>query len=91
MVISMVDGFQDLAIGVAFENIRNVPAPSIINAGAVEVIYGTLYGLRATNRQFWQQGGAGVADVPEPEECARGGRLLWLGADDGRLQRRWLG
>jgi hypothetical protein len=64
------DGFRDLAMGVASEDIRNVPAPSIANAGALEVIYGSLYGLSATNRQFWQQGGAGVvADVAEPEDA----------------------
>ena len=62
------DGFEDLAIGVPLEDIRNVPSPSIANAGAVEVIYGTTYGLRATNRQFWQQGAAGVADAAEPED-----------------------
>ena len=62
------DGFQDLAIGVPLEDIRNVPSPSIANAGAVEVIYGTLYGLRPTSRQFWQQGAAGVADAAEPED-----------------------
>ena len=45
------DGFRDLAIGVSLEDITNVPASSIANAGAVEVIYGTLYGLRAS--QFW--------------------------------------
>jgi FG-GAP repeat len=63
------DGCQDLAIGVSFEDIRNVPAPSIANAGAVEVIYGTLSGLAATNRQFWQQGSAGLNDAAEADDA----------------------
>jgi FG-GAP repeat len=62
------DGFRDLAIGVSQEDIRNLPFPSIANAGAVEVIYGTLYGLRAENRQFWQQGSAGLNDAAEAED-----------------------
>jgi len=63
------DGFQDLAVGVSSEDIRNVPAPSIANAGAVEVIYGSIYGLRATNRQFWQQGSAGLNDAAEADDA----------------------
>jgi len=44
------DGFTDLAVGVRREQIG--PA---VNAGAVNVIYGSSKGLTATGNQFWSQ------------------------------------
>jgi hypothetical protein len=41
------DGFTDLAVGVPFENIG-----SVADAGAVNVIYGSASGLRASGSQF---------------------------------------
>lgn len=71
------DGFEDLAVGVADEGITNTPAPPIARAGAVDVIYGTVYGLRPTNRQLWRQGGGGIGDAAEAGD--RFGRSLAVG------------
>lgn len=54
------DGFEDLAIGVPLEDIGGV-----VDAGAVQVIYGTASGLSAANRQFWSQNSANVEDAAE--------------------------
>jgi hypothetical protein len=56
------DGYDDLAIGVSFEEIG-----SITRAGAVNVLYGTSNGLSATapDDQFWHQNSPGVRDVAE--------------------------
>ena len=49
------DDFADLAIGVPQENIGTVS-----NAGAVNVLYGTATGLRASGSQFWHQDNVGL-------------------------------
>jgi FG-GAP repeat protein len=51
------DGYADLAIG-----IRAYDIGSIVNAGAVEVLYGSAQGLQADARddQLWTQGADGV-------------------------------
>jgi hypothetical protein len=62
------DGFDDLAIGASGEDIG-----SLVNAGAVNVLYGSSSGLRAsaagdgTGRtdQFWQQNSPGVENNAE--------------------------
>jgi hypothetical protein len=59
------DRFQDLAIGVPWEDVASTPWPAILDAGAVEVIYGTASGLAMANRQFWLQGALGLRDVAE--------------------------
>ncbi|HMG39081.1 MAG TPA: integrin alpha, partial [Nitrososphaeraceae archaeon] len=51
------DGKDDLAIGVPFENVGSV-VDAVIDAGGVEVIYGSSSGLSATLAhadQFWSQ------------------------------------
>ncbi|HXV88849.1 MAG TPA: FG-GAP repeat protein [Nitrososphaeraceae archaeon] len=51
------DGFDDLAIGVALEDV-DIAGGSLLNAGAVNVIYGSSNGLNATSpipNQFWTQ------------------------------------
>jgi FG-GAP repeat protein len=51
------DGKDDLAIGVPFENVGSV-VDAVIDAGGVEVIYGSSSGLSATSAhadQFWSQ------------------------------------
>lgn len=48
------DGFDDLAIGIPFEDVGATP---IVNAGAVEVLYGGPTGLQPTGNQFLVQSG----------------------------------
>ena len=64
------DGFDDMAVGVPFEDIG-----SMTDVGAVNVIYGSSAGLSAvpagdTGRsdQFWTQNSTGVEDVAEGNE-----------------------
>lgn len=66
------DGFGDLAIGVAFEDIG-----TITNAGAVNVIYGSEDGLQSTGNQFWSQDEAGIIGVSEESDVF--GRSLSAG------------
>ncbi len=54
------DGFDDLAIGVPGENVG-----SIVNAGAVNVIYGSGAGLTAAGDQIWHQDRASIQGVAE--------------------------
>jgi hypothetical protein len=57
------DGFDDLSIGVRYEDVD-----SVVNAGAVHVIYGSAVGLNATAvlpDQFWTQNSTDVEDVAE--------------------------
>lgn len=49
------DGYPDLAIGVRDETVGTVN-----EAGAVNVIYGSLQGLDRTNNQIWTQDTAGI-------------------------------
>jgi hypothetical protein len=62
------DGFQDLAIGIPYEDIRTgfpSHSPQIDNAGAVEVIYGSVTGLQSSGRQFWRQGSDSIGGAAE--------------------------
>ena len=54
------DGYDDLAIGVPYEDVSGVD-----RAGAVNVLYGGAFGLSASNDQFWHQDSPGVADSLE--------------------------
>lgn len=54
------DGFDDLVIGVPFENIG-----SIVDAGVVQVIYGSSSGLTSTGNQVWHQNSPGIIDKAE--------------------------
>lgn len=56
------DGFDDLAISAGLEDIG-----TIINAGAVHVLYGSNSGLQtsAPADQFWTQDSPGVEDTAE--------------------------
>jgi hypothetical protein len=58
------DSRVDLAIGVPDEALR-IGTTNILQAGAVNVIYGSSLGLTATGNQFWYQGRDGLADQPE--------------------------
>jgi hypothetical protein len=59
------DGFADLAVGVALENVG-----SLTDAGAVHVLYGSASGLQATapNDQFWHQDSPDVGDSAETSD-----------------------
>jgi hypothetical protein len=61
------DGKDDLAIGVQFEDV-DTGEQNIVNAGAVNILYGSSNGLSATSPtpdQFWTQDSSEVNDVPE--------------------------
>jgi hypothetical protein len=53
------DGFADLAVGVEEEDLNAV------DAGAVEVIYGSAGGLTGTNDQMWSQDSSGIDNLEE--------------------------
>ncbi|NUQ61729.1 MAG: FG-GAP repeat protein [Pirellulales bacterium] len=75
------NGRDDLAIGVPDEDVL-----SAANAGAVQVLYGTLAGtgLAAANNQYWRQGAAGVRGDLEAHD--RFGLSLTAGDFDGDLR-----
>ena len=54
------DGFDDLAIGVPYDDISD-----IVDAGAINVLYGNNGGLFTTGQQLWSQNVAGMADTSE--------------------------
>ncbi|MFN2488759.1 MAG: FG-GAP repeat protein [Actinomycetota bacterium] len=54
------DGFDDLAVGVRFEDIA-----AATDAGAVNILYGSAAGLTATGDRFLHQDTAGLSDVAE--------------------------
>lgn len=56
------DGFDDLAVGVPFEDL------TVSNAGAVHVIYGSVSGLTATGDQLWTQDAVGVLGVADAND-----------------------
>ena len=57
------DGFDDLAIGVLLEDVG-----SIVDAGAVNVIYGTANLLSAANDQFFTQNTTNIEDTAEASD-----------------------
>src|SRR5262245_28970318 len=58
------DGFDDMAVGVALEDL---PDGAVVNgksnAGAVNVIYGGVSGLKSAGNQFWNQDSPGINGV----------------------------
>jgi FG-GAP repeat len=54
------DGFADLAVGIPREDVG-----AALNAGAVQVIYGSVSGLDNPGNQFWHQDEAGIFDTAE--------------------------
>ncbi len=54
------DGFADLAIGVPNEDVGVV-----LNAGAVNVLYGSAAGLASTGNQLWAQSSPGIKDAAQ--------------------------
>jgi hypothetical protein len=57
------DGFDDLAVGVPFEDIV-----ARANAGAVNVIYGSATRLRSAGNQLWSQDSSGIANTAEARD-----------------------
>lgn len=57
------DGYADLAIGVPYEDIDGY-----VNAGAVNIIYGSSSGLRKKNDEFWHQGVPDVTGLLESDD-----------------------
>ena len=57
------NGYADLAIGVPHENVG-----AIVDAGAVNVLYGSAAGLTAAGDQLWTQDSTGIEDTPETND-----------------------
>jgi disulfide bond formation protein DsbB len=64
------DGFFDLSIGAPSEDVG-----TIVDAGAVNVLFGSATGLAATGNQFWNQDSPGILDVAEASDL-----FGWSGA-----------
>lgn len=57
------DGYDDLAVGVPSEDIG-----ATNNAGAVNVLYGSVVGIKVAGDQFWHQNRSGVEDTAESDD-----------------------
>jgi len=57
------DGYDDLAVGVPDEDVGTT-----LDAGAVNVIYGTSSGLLASDDQIWDQDNGGLVDLSEESD-----------------------
>jgi hypothetical protein len=56
------DEIADLAVGAPGEDLV---ANTVANAGAVNVIFGSVTGLTSSGNQFWHQNSSGIMDDPE--------------------------
>jgi FG-GAP repeat protein len=64
------DGYHDLAVGVPYEDV-DANGTTYVNAGQVQVIYGSADGLNGDSPiddQVWHQGVPGVPGTLEPED-----------------------
>ena len=59
------DGFDDLAVGVPDEDIGDI---GDIDAGAVNVLYGSAAGLSSTDNQIWRQGSPDIRNTAETND-----------------------
>ncbi|TAH35101.1 MAG: hypothetical protein EYC70_15060 [Planctomycetota bacterium] len=66
------DGFDDLAIGVPFEDF----GPGLPNTGVVHVLYGSSAGPTAAGSQLWSQDSPGIPDDVDSDEWFGDG-LAW--------------
>jgi len=71
------DGFGDLAVGVWFEDYRNL----LSNEGGSHVIYGSREGLRSKDNEFWHQDRQGAFDRAHMSD--RFGQVLTAADFDG--------
>jgi hypothetical protein len=72
------DGYADVAIGVPYEDIGD---PPILNAGAVNVLYGSIDGITASDSDYWHQDASGIGSLCEAGD--RFGYALAAGDFDG--------
>jgi hypothetical protein len=70
------DGFADLTAGIVAEDVGTV-----VDAGAVQVLYGSAAGLTTTGAQVWTQNSPGVPDQAEVDDTF--GFSVALGDSDG--------
>jgi hypothetical protein len=70
------DGYVDLAVGIQYENVGDSA-----NAGAVDILYGSVNGLAAGRSQHWHQNSSGVPGQSEPHDYF--GSSLATGDFDG--------
>jgi hypothetical protein len=61
------DGFADLALGLPFRNLPD-SGGTVVDSGAVLVLYGGATGLSAFGSQLWRQGSGGVDGVSESDD-----------------------
>jgi hypothetical protein len=71
------DGYADLAVGVPYEN---VGSPSVVDTGAVNVLYGSSAGITDSGSDYWHQD-AGIGSINEGDD--RFGFALTAGDFDG--------
>jgi hypothetical protein len=57
------DGFGDLAVGIPHENVG-----SAVDAGAVQILYGSANGLTATGNQFFTQNTSGMIATSQDDD-----------------------
>lgn len=57
------DGYADIAVGVPFEDVSGK-----IDAGAINVLYGTFGGIRDVKNQFWHQDKFGILEDCNPND-----------------------
>jgi hypothetical protein len=72
------DGYTDLAVGVPYED---VGSPGVVNAGAVNVLYGSASGITGSGSNYWHQDVAGIGSITEADD--RFGVALTAGDFDG--------
>ncbi len=75
------DGFDDLAIGVPYEDKPLPPSGTLSDYGVVELLYGSAEGVDLAGAQFWSQDTPGVLDQAEPFD--RFGAVLAAGNFNG--------
>lgn len=73
------DGFDDLVVGVPFEDVGT--GQEGINAGLIQVLYGAAGGVSVEGDQVWHQSSVGIADAVGSGEDF--GSALALGDFDG--------
>jgi hypothetical protein len=74
------DGFVDLAVGVPRDVVRR-DADVVLDAGAVNVVYGSVNRLQVAGNQRWTQDRAGIAGLAEEQDYF--GAALATGDFDG--------
>lgn len=72
------DGYADLAVGVPYEDVGSTP---YVDAGAVNVLYGSADGINSTGSDYWHQDTSGIGSIAEDND--RFGFALTAGDFDG--------